>query len=107
LSGRQPHAVEVAFHVVLGGRVIRGRIDAVYALPAGESDGARWHVVDWKTGREDADPLQLAVYRTAWARMNGCTDAEVRASFWNVRHDELSTPGLVSADELAALIAGA
>jgi DNA helicase-2/ATP-dependent DNA helicase PcrA len=105
-SGRQPAAVEVTFHVVLGGRVIRGRIDAVYAVPAGEPDGARWHVVDWKTGREDADPLQLAVYRTAWARMNGCSDAEVRASFWNVRHDELSTPALVSADELDALIAG-
>jgi len=103
-SEEQPYEVEAGFAVVLGGRLIRGRIDAVYALPPGEPDGARWHVVDWKTGREDADALQLAIYRTAWARRQGCADDQVRASFWNVRKDELVTPDLVSAAELEQLI---
>jgi DNA helicase-2/ATP-dependent DNA helicase PcrA len=105
-ADRRPEHVEVGFSIVLGGRVVTGRIDAVYALPPGEPDGARWHVVDWKTGREEADPLQLAIYRTAWARSQNCRDHEVRASFWNVRKDELSTPALLSADELARVIQG-
>ncbi|MFD2123207.1 PD-(D/E)XK nuclease family protein, partial [Streptomyces cirratus] len=45
------------------GRVVRGRIDAVYKKPDGS-----YEIVDWKTGRTtEADPLQLAVYRLAWA----------------------------------------
>ena len=45
-----PEAVEQPFQVVLAGRVVRGRIDAVYKTPDG------WEVVDWKTSRShDAD----------------------------------------------------
>ena len=40
-----PHRVEAPFQLVLGGRVVRGRIDAVYLRPDGGYD-----VVDWKTG---------------------------------------------------------
>jgi DNA helicase-2/ATP-dependent DNA helicase PcrA len=70
--------------------VVVGRIDAVYDL----GDG-RWKVVDWKTGREAADPLQLAVYRLAWARLRGVPVEHVEASFLYVRtgrevvHDDL------------------
>jgi DNA helicase II / ATP-dependent DNA helicase PcrA len=86
----RPHAVEAPFALPLAGRVVRGRIDAVYDL----GDG-RWKVVDWKTGREAADPVQLAVYRLAWAALAGADPADVEASFLYVRtgrevvHDDL------------------
>ncbi|MCI0688517.1 MAG: ATP-dependent helicase [Sporichthyaceae bacterium] len=78
---RVPHAVEVPFHLILGGRSVRGRIDAVYADPDG-----RFTVVDWKTNRsQSADPLQLAIYRLAWAELHALPLAEVRAAFVYVR----------------------
>jgi DNA helicase-2/ATP-dependent DNA helicase PcrA len=101
-AGRRPHAVEAPFALPLGGRVVRGRIDAVYDL----GDG-RWEVVDWKTGNELSDPLQLAVYRLAWARLVAVPPSQVDAVFLYVRsgevvrHDDL--PG---EDELAALLRG-
>ncbi|MEF2527077.1 UvrD-helicase domain-containing protein [Streptomyces sp. CS62] len=58
---RVPHRLEVPVQVTLAGRVVRGRIDAVYRAPAGSPYA--YEIVDWKTGRgTDADPLQLAVY---------------------------------------------
>ncbi|RZS87201.1 DNA helicase-2/ATP-dependent DNA helicase PcrA [Motilibacter rhizosphaerae] len=83
---RAPHAVEAPFEVVLGGRVVRGRIDAVYRTPDGDE------VVDWKTGREPADPLQLAVYRLAWAELHGLAPEAVTASFVHVRTGEVERP---------------
>ena len=101
-SERPPHAVEAPFALPLAGRVVRGRIDAVYDL-----GGGCWEVVDWKTGQEDADPLQLAVYRLAWARLAEVPPGQVTAAFLYVRtgevvrHDDL--PGEV---ELTALLRG-
>ena len=95
-----PHRVEAPFQLVLGGRVVRGRIDAVYLRPDGGYD-----VVDWKTGAQSSDPLQLAVYRAAWAQIAGVPEDQVGAAFYYVargevvRHDDL--PGAV---ELAALV---
>ena len=84
---RIPVAVEPPFSLVLGGQVIRGRIDAVFA----EGDG--WLVVDWKTNRaHDADPLQLAIYRLAWAELQGVPVEQVRAGFYYVRTDQLVEP---------------
>lgn len=78
---RAPHAVEAPFALVLAGQVVRGRIDAVYAEP-----GGGYLVVDWKTGRrESADPLQLALYRLAWAELTGTPLEQVRAAFHYVR----------------------
>ncbi len=75
-----PHAVEVPFAIVLAGRVIKGRIDAVY-----EVDG-RWEVVDWKTNRRaSADPLQLAIYREAWSHIAGAPVSDIDAAFVYVR----------------------
>ncbi|HEY5334965.1 MAG TPA: 3'-5' exonuclease, partial [Mycobacteriales bacterium] len=96
---RVPFAVETPFAVLLGGRLVRGRIDAVYDLGRG-----RWHVVDWKTGSGPSDPLQLAIYRTAWARQRGVDDAAVDASFFMVRTGELSSPHLATAVELDDLL---
>ncbi len=80
-ADRVPHAVEATFALVLDGQVVRGRIDAVYEEPDGE-----FLVVDWKTNRhEDADPLQLGLYRLAWAELRGVPPEKVRAAFHYVR----------------------
>lgn len=101
-STRKPYAVEAPFSLPLAGRVVRGRIDAVYDL----GDG-RWQVVDWKTGKESADPVQLAVYRLAWARLMGVAAEQVAASFLYVRTGkEVVHEDLPGADELAALLTG-
>ncbi len=85
-GARVPAAIEAPFALVLdlsgGGRqVVRGRIDAVYDEPDGSV-----LVVDWKTvAHQDADPLQLALYRLAWAELRGLPLAQVRAAFHYVR----------------------
>lgn len=80
-ADRVPLAVEAPFALVLAGQVVRGRIDAVYDEPDGS-----YLLVDWKTGRhEDADPLQLAIYRQAWAELRGVPPERVRAAFHFVR----------------------
>ena len=84
-AARKPHAVEAPFALSLAGRVVRGRIDAVYDL----GDG-RWEVVDWKTGNEAADPLQLAIYRLAWAKLVDAPVAAVDAAFLYVRTGEVT-----------------
>ena len=57
----------------------------------------RYEIVDWKTGRgQDADPLQLAVYRLAWAEQQGLPLARVGAAFLYVRSGELVRPGRTS-----------
>ncbi len=106
-ADRVPHVVEPPFALVLGGQVVRGRIDAVYLEPGEHlGDPDRYLVVDWKTNKvESADPLQLAVYRVAWAELMGVDLDQVRAAFHYVRtgrtvvHDDL--PGR---DELEALL---
>ncbi|MDT0203950.1 ATP-dependent DNA helicase [Nocardioides sp. AE5] len=78
---RIPHATEAPFALVLAGQVVRGRIDAIYV----EDDGTHL-VIDWKTNRRaDADPLQLAIYRLAWAELQGLPLDQVRAAFHYVR----------------------
>ncbi|MCA6095233.1 PD-(D/E)XK nuclease family protein, partial [Streptomyces sp. SCA3-4] len=117
---RIPYRVEVPIQLTLGGRVIRGRIDAVYreatdgpAAPDGPaaSDGpaapgahaapdgragtspVRYEIVDWKTHRSHtADPLQLAIYRLAWAERQGVPLDAVSAAFVYVRDGETVRP---------------
>ncbi|PVG83508.1 DNA helicase UvrD [Nocardioides gansuensis] len=100
---RSPHAVEAPFSLVLGGQVVRGRIDAVYA----EHDGG-FLVVDWKTNRrQTADPLQLALYRLAWSELQGVPLEKVRAAFHYVRSGEtVEPPDLPGRQELEALVSG-
>lgn len=98
---RVPHQVEAPFALVLAGQVVRGRIDAVYAEP----DGG-WLLVDWKTGRAEAtDPLQLALYRLAWAELHGVAPEQVRAAFYLVRTGSVVEPAdLPGREELEALL---
>jgi DNA helicase-2/ATP-dependent DNA helicase PcrA len=82
---RIPYAIEAPFSLMLGGQQIIGRIDAVFRSPDAEGTD-RWEVVDWKTNRTaDADPLQLAIYRLAWAELTGAELVDVNAAFYYVR----------------------
>ncbi len=110
-ANRAPHRVEAPFQLILAGRVVRGRIDAVYRSGDGESGGAgasRYEVVDWKTNREEtADPLQLAVYRVAWAEQAGVPLEQVTASFLYVRSGRIEQPvRLPDRNELERLLIG-
>ncbi|WP_232679380.1 ATP-dependent DNA helicase [Nocardioides sp. R-C-SC26] len=112
-AARVPLAVEAPFAMVLGGQVVRGRIDAVYrddepAGGAGQGEGASYLLVDWKTGDVPADPLQLAVYRLAWAELSGVEPRRVRAGFYYVRSGRLVVPeALPGRAELEALVGAA
>ncbi|WP_309095399.1 PD-(D/E)XK nuclease family protein, partial [Streptomyces sp.] len=88
---RTPYRVEAPFQLTLAGRVVRGRIDAVYK--EGDGDGTTYEIVDWKTSRSrTADPLQLAVYRLAWAEQQGVPPESVTAAFLYVRTGEVVRP---------------
>ena len=106
-ADRTPWGVEVPFSLVIAGRVVPGRIDAVFA----ESDadaGLQFEVVDWKTSlRQSADPLQLAIYRVALAELAGVAVDRVRASFVYVRDGSVvSPPNLPDRAELEVLLRG-
>lgn len=101
---RTPYRVEVPFQLAIAGRVVRGRIDAVYreaddngdgngAVGGEGGDGATYEIVDWKTNRSrTADPLQLALYRLAWAEQQGVPPEAVKAVFLYVRSGEVVRP---------------
>ncbi|MFF9767323.1 UvrD-helicase domain-containing protein [Streptomyces sp. NPDC014636] len=103
---RTPYRVEAPFQLTLAGRVVRGRIDAVYRH--GDGDGATYEIVDWKTNRtRTADPLQLAVYRLAWAEQQGVPPESVTAAFLYVRSGEVVRPtGLPDRAALERLLTG-
>ncbi|MFE2414156.1 UvrD-helicase domain-containing protein [Kitasatospora sp. NPDC059408] len=110
-AGRRLYRVEAPFQLVLAGRVVRGRIDAVYREgdeTSGSGGASRYEVVDWKTHREEtADPLQLAVYRVAWAEYAGVPPEQVTASFLYVRSGRVVRPsGLPDRKELERLLIG-
>ncbi|HSE56407.1 MAG TPA: ATP-dependent DNA helicase [Nocardioidaceae bacterium] len=100
-ADRVPFAVEPPFALVLAGQVVRGRIDAVYETERG------FLVVDWKTNREQtADALQLAIYRVAWAELQGVPLDRVEAAFYYVRTGRLVSPpeALRTREDLEALL---
>jgi DNA helicase-2/ATP-dependent DNA helicase PcrA len=83
-GGSTPYAVEAPFSIMLGGQQVIGRIDAVYRTAKG------FDVVDWKTNRQPtSDPLQLAIYRLAWAELQGVDPTTVGGVFYYVRLDEV------------------
>ncbi|TKA10586.1 ATP-dependent DNA helicase [Actinacidiphila oryziradicis] len=88
---RSPYRVEAPFQLTLAGRVIRGRIDAVYRER--DEGGTAYEIVDWKTNRSrSADDLQLAVYRLAWAEQHNVPLDRVTAAFLYVRTGEIIRP---------------
>ncbi|PSJ25572.1 ATP-dependent DNA helicase [Streptosporangium nondiastaticum] len=103
---RVPHRIEVPVQLTLAGRVVRGRIDAVYRERGPEGD--TYEIVDWKTSRaHDADPLQLAIYRVAWAEQHGLPLSSVTAAFVYVRDGRtVRPPGLPDRAGLERLLLG-
>lgn len=101
-ADQQPLAVEAPFVISVAGRVVRGRIDAVF-----RDDQGRPEVVDWKTGRRTGlSDVQLAVYRLAWARMHRLDPADVSAAFVLVTTGEVVRPtDLPGPERLAELLA--
>ncbi len=106
-ASRTPVGIEVGFSLVLGGRVVPGRIDAVFS-ETGADGMTRYEVVDWKTSRrQSADPLQLAVYRVAYAELLGVPLEQVDASFVYVRDGSVVRPeGLPDRAGLELLLVG-
>ncbi|WP_206336445.1 PD-(D/E)XK nuclease family protein, partial [Streptomyces torulosus] len=89
---RTPYRVEAPFQLGIAGRVVRGRIDAVYRNTDGDGT-TTYEIVDWKTSRvRTADPLQLALYRLAWAEQRGVPLESVGAAFLYVRTGDVVRP---------------
>jgi DNA helicase II / ATP-dependent DNA helicase PcrA len=107
-ADRWPRAVEVPFETLVGDRLVRGRIDAVFA----DAPDGGYDVVDWKTGRPPASDaerhavsVQLAAYRLAWAALAGVPVSRVRAAFHYVADDVTVRPAdLLDEAGLTALI---
>ncbi|MFE4227662.1 ATP-dependent helicase [Arthrobacter sp. NPDC056886] len=106
---RAPAHVEVPVETRIGDVVVRGRIDAVFR----DADGG-WDLVDWKTGRRPSAAqlkvkgVQLAVYRLAWARLQGVPLEDVRAAFYYVADNQVVRPhDLGSAEQLEGIVAAA
>ncbi|MDN3352739.1 ATP-dependent DNA helicase [Actinomadura sp. DC4] len=91
-ADREPLDVEVPFETLIGDRLIRGRMDAVFR------SGEGYEVVDWKTGRPPsgeearAAGVQLAAYRLAWAQLAGVEVDRVSAAFHYVAADVTVRP---------------
>ena len=106
-ANRTPASLELPFALVLGGRTLRGRLDALFAGTLEDPEASdRWLVVDWKTGKPgSANDLQLSIYRQAAAATLGVDPEQIQAAFYYVS-DQVVTmpPSLLSRDELAELI---
>lgn len=101
-GGRDAYRVEVPFETVIAGTLVRGRIDAIYKSDAG------FEVVDWKTGSKQLDEdaaIQLAIYRLAWAKLEGISVNQVSAAFHYVPTGVTDRrTNLMSEEELIALL---
>ena len=102
-----PGGIEVPFETVLGGILLRGRIDAVY-----EKDG-HYEVVDWKTGKTKsgddlaAAAIQLAMYRLAYSKLFSIKVENISAAFHYVGSNETVRPAdLLDEDQLISIVTG-
>ena len=104
---RTPASLELPFALVLGGRTLRGRLDALFTGTLDDPNAAdSWLVVDWKTGKPgSANDLQLSIYRQAAALTLGVNPEQIQAVFYYVADQVITSPDtLLSLDELAELI---
>ena len=106
-ADRTPVAIEVDFTLVLNGRVVPGRIDAVFSSHSADGE-LLYEVIDWKTSRRhDSDPLQLAIYRIAYAELMDVPLDHVAAAFVYVRDGAVvSFDDLPDRQHLEAILAG-
>jgi DNA helicase-2/ATP-dependent DNA helicase PcrA len=104
-ANKRPLEVELEIHLVLGRQVVVCKIDAIF------TDGERYQVVDWKTGKAPSTPddlevkqLQLALYRLAYAQWKGIDPQLIDAVFYFVADDTVIAPErLFSEEELLEL----
>ena len=104
---RTPVSLEMPFALVLGGRTLRGRMDALFKGTLEDPNASdQWLVVDWKTGKSgSANDLQLSVYRQAAALTLGVNPDQIQAAFYYVADQDVRpAENLLSLDELAELI---
>jgi DNA helicase-2/ATP-dependent DNA helicase PcrA len=104
---RTPVSLEMPFALVLGGRTLRGRMDALFKGTLDDPNAIdQWLVVDWKTGKSgSANNLQLSVYRQAAALTLGVKPDQIQAAFYYVADQDVRpAENLLSLDELAELI---
>ena len=99
--------IEVPFETVIGGVLIRGRIDAVY------KDGDSYEVVDWKTGKAksgddlEVAAIQLAMYRLAYSKLYSIPLEKISAAFHYVASNETVRPAdLFTEDQLISIVTG-
>ena len=104
-AGQTPLHVELGIETMIAGRVVRGRIDAVFPRPEG---GVR--LVDWKTGtpgnagERRVKALQLAVYRRAYCRLHGLAQDRVDTALFYATTGQTVRLSLPGDDELDALV---
>jgi DNA helicase-2/ATP-dependent DNA helicase PcrA len=104
-ASREPVDVEIPFETIIGDRLVRGRMDAVFRT----ADG--YEVVDWKTGSPPSGDearsvsVQLAAYRVAWAELAGVPVEAVSAAFHYVSANVTVRPAdLLDLEGLTALL---
>lgn len=102
-ADKAPYELEVPFETVIGGTLVRGRIDAIYKIDE------NYEVVDWKTGATklgEAEAIQLAIYRMAWAKISGTPVEKIKAAFHYVPTGETDRRSdLLTEQQLIDLIA--
>jgi DNA helicase-2/ATP-dependent DNA helicase PcrA len=104
---RTPVSLEMPFALVLGGRTLRGRMDALFKGTLEDPNASdQWLVVDWKTGKSgSANDLQLSIYRQAAALTLGVNPDQIQAVFYYVADQDIKpAKNLLSLDALAELI---
>lgn len=76
----EPAFVEHPFAIAVDGRIIQGRIDAIFV-----HEGQVTEIVDWKTGsapiEEGAERWQMELYALALQRIMGIDPAHLRTTF--------------------------
>ncbi|MDO4887346.1 MAG: ATP-dependent DNA helicase [Actinomycetaceae bacterium] len=102
-----PVAIEESLTVVIGGKIVRCKIDAVLDTSAAP-DLPDVTIVDWKTGRRPgADhiasrQLQLAIYRLAWARTHDVPVESIGSCFVYLRDGSVLMVEDMSEEDIAA-----
>ena len=103
-ASRTPLRIEEPFILTVGDQQVRGRMDAVFETP--DDADHDFQIVDWKTSDAPADPLQLSIYRMAWAKSLGIDPERVDAVFYHVLSDHIERPLLLDERSMSSLLAG-
>ena len=90
-----PLFAERPFLLRIGDSAVSGRIDAIYGTPDGP-----WEVVDWKTGRGGADPLQLELYGLACVEIWDKRPEDLTLTYFYLRRAEIASQPMGDPAEL-------